>query len=462
MITLNKNIEGLFLYKDLEDFNFVEIVYETYDILIITDSRGRFVFCSKSMLNELVLNEDELKNKTVYDLTEKGYYTYSTVVEAMETKKVVTRLIKVYDNGIDRYYLSTSKPIFDDDGNLKYVVTNTRNEGILDSYKKELDDKRNEKSSNNYDEPIANSKDMKRLLHYCKNLAKSDSIVLITGESGVGKEVVSKYIHKNSNRANGPFVPINCAAIPSELVESELFGYKRGAFTGADPSGSVGLFEIANGGTLFLDEVGELPLSTQTKLLRVLDTNEVKKVGDTEYKKVNVRIIAATNRNLKQMVKEKKFREDLYYRLNVIPIEIPPLRNRKDDIIPLAEMYIEKFNKKYGTNKYLSDLTKESFYNYSWPGNIRELQNVVERFVITCQENEINESLEGVKPLNPIIDEFKPDNQKVIYNSANLKEAVTEYELNYIKSALEYCNGNVTQAADMLGIHRTHLYKKLK
>jgi len=229
---------------------------------------------------------------------------------------------------------------------------------------------------------IANSQAIKDVLDMSLRVAKTDASVLLLGESGVGKEEFAKFIHDNSNRKNAPFVAINMSAIPENLIESELFGYEKGAFTDAS-SQKIGLFEAANRGTLFLDEIAEMPYHLQAKLLRVLQEKEMYRLGSTKPIKLDIRIVSATNKNLKNFINEGKFREDLFYRLNTIPIYIPPLRERKDDIIPISEMVLKKVIKEYNLEeKTLSNETKEELLNYEWPGNVRELISVIERAAI--------------------------------------------------------------------------------
>lgn len=213
-------------------------------------------------------------------------------------------------------------------------------------------------------------------------VALVDSTVLITGETGVGKEEVAKYIHKHSARSKKPFIAVNCGAIPENLVESELFGYEKGSFTGARQEGKMGLLEVADQGTVFLDEVGELPLEIQVKLLRALETRTVTRIGGSQPIPIDIRVISATNRNLLEMVKEHQFREDLYYRLRVVPIHVPALRDRTDDIIPLAKLFLAQYNKKYGLNKDLSHMAYRVLLQYEWPENVRELKNVIERVIV--------------------------------------------------------------------------------
>ena len=295
---------------------------------------------------------------------------------------------------------------------------------------------------------IAESPQMKRIVRHIESIAPSDVTVLITGESGVGKEVVAKLIHKKSKRKNKPFVAINCGAIPKELLESELFGYVKGAFTGAS-SNKKGLIEEANGGTLFLDEIGELPIDLQVKLLRVLQENEIRPIGSNKSKEINVRFIAATNKNLEEMVKKGLFRKDLFYRLNVIPIHIPPLRERKEDIVPLAKYFIKKFCLKYNVPE--KELTKnaiQQLLNYNWDGNVRELEHMIERAVIITNGNKIDNVL--IKDVS---------NSYTIRPYNDMKE---EFEKNYLTDLLEYTNFNISKASKISGKTRAEIYRLMK
>ncbi len=297
---------------------------------------------------------------------------------------------------------------------------------------------------------IAESPQMKQILETAKKVAYFDSTVLITGESGTGKEILANFIHKNSRRRNKPFVPINCGAIPSELLEAELFGYKKGAFTGATYD-KKGLIEEANGGTVFLDEIGELSLDLQVKLLRVLQENEIKPIGSNKAKKIDVRFIAATNRNLEEMMREGKFREDLYYRLNVIPIHIPPLRERKADIIPLATYFIERLCKKYNLPlKKLSKKAIETLLSHDWKGNIRELENTIERAVLTSDSITIENIPVSVSKLytQSPINTFHKEKEK--------------FERLYFEKLLEISKGNISLASKISGLTRAQIYRKIK
>jgi transcriptional regulator with PAS, ATPase and Fis domain len=298
---------------------------------------------------------------------------------------------------------------------------------------------------------------MLEILHLARKVSKIDSTILLLGESGVGKEEIAKFIHKNSLRHDKPFIKINCSAIPDNLIESELFGYEKGAFTGANNNGKKGLFEVANTGTIFLDEIGELSLDIQVKLLRVLQEQEITKVGGLTPIKIDVRVISATNKDLKTMVTEKRFREDLFYRLNVVPISIPPLRERKEDIFPLVSHFINRINKKYTWNKSFSRDALDAFYAYSWPGNVRELSNIVERAavmssdpLITCDNlPSIIASLNTIMPIR-FDSEIMP-----------LDSAIGIVEKDLIDKAYDKF-GNVRDAAKALKIAPSTFVRKRK
>lgn len=302
---------------------------------------------------------------------------------------------------------------------------------------------------------IGESPKMKRVLEMVEKVANSNATVLITGESGTGKELIANAIHYNSNRKDKPYVKVNCGAIPESLIESELFGHEKGAFTGAI-SRKLGRFERANGGTIFLDEVGELSPATQVKLLRVLQERQIERVGGTEVIDVDIRVIAATNRDLKKMVEEGAFREDLYYRLNVMPIELPPLRERKEDIPKLIRYFLKKYCDEMGKpDMDVSDNAMEALVSYSWKGNIRELENVMERLVILSQGNVINK---GDLPKELIYD----NKQAAEFQLPEQGIKLDEVEKSLIRQALEKCNNNQTKAAELLGITRHTLIYRME
>lgn len=317
---------------------------------------------------------------------------------------------------------------------------------------------------------IGSSPEMQKVFDLIKKIADTDSTVLIYGESGTGKELVAKVIHYNSQRAQKPFIPLNCAAIPKDLLESELFGHEKGAFTGAI-STRIGRFELANGGTIFLDEIGELHPSLQVKLLRVLQEREFERVGSTKTLKVDVRILAATNRDLEKAIEEGHFREDLYYRLNVIPLRLPPLRERKEDIPFLVEHFIQKFSKKKKKEEIvISPEAMNCLINYQWPGNVRELENMIERLVILCDKvvtvEDLPERLRG-----DVTTTGKTENVSIKRDLNNfilpdegidLNSLIDKIERDLIIQAIQKTKGVKSKAASLLGLNRTTLIEKMK
>jgi transcriptional regulator with PAS, ATPase and Fis domain len=324
----------------------------------------------------------------------------------------------------------------------------------------QLETQLDSKDEDKIDKPlIYRSKSMEDIVEQAKRIAEVDSTVLLYGESGVGKEVFAQTIHAHSPRHNKPFVRVNCGAIPETLMESEFFGYESGAFTGADRKGKPGLFEMAHTGTIFLDEVGELPANLQVKLLRVLQEREIRRIGGTHTIPIDVRIVAATNKDLRHMVHQKTFREDLYYRLNVIPITIPALRQRQVDIVPLSLHFLEVYNKRYSKDKQLSREAVEVLENYDWPGNIRELQNVIERLVVITRDNFI----EGQDTLSALYGDVseKSSGRVAVRELMPLKDALEQVETNLLSLALQKYR-TAAEAAQVLGISESTISRKIK
>ncbi len=304
---------------------------------------------------------------------------------------------------------------------------------------------------------IGNSLTMQKIKAQIEMVAKGDSRVLILGESGTGKELVARMIHSLSLRANAHFIEVNCAAIPQELIESELFGHEKGAFTGAIDK-KIGKFELANEGTLFLDEIGDMSLLTQAKLLRVIETQKFQRVGGTRDITVNVRIISATNKDLTEEIKKGNFREDLYYRLNVVPIYIPPLRERKDDIPELVNYFIDEFSRGKGwRRKKINDDAMKVLQSYTWPGNVRELRNAVERLMIMTDSEIIGVS--DIKNMGIIRESAK---EETYFSFSSLRDARDAFERDFIIKKLKENNWNMTKTAEIIGIERSNLYKKIK
>lgn len=369
-----------------------EIIDNSYDGIYITDASGKTILVNKAYERIFGVPRSQLIGEYMKDLVAKGVLSTSITQDVVEKKEVITR---TQTNANNKEVFITGNPIFDEEGNVHHVITNVRDITELISLNKKLQAEMDraelyrsqlmEKSSDK--NIICNSQEFSSVLSIAQKIAPMDSTVLILGETGVGKEVVAQYIHKHSTRDNKPYIKINCGAIPQNLLESELFGYVPGAFTGASAKGKPGMFELADTGTLFLDEIGELPINLQSALLRVLQDREVTRVGGQKSKKVDVRIVTATNRDLEEMIEEGTFRSDLYYRLNVVSINIPPLRERKDDIPQLAEKTLEDLNQKYGINKVMSPNFIDHLLHCEWLGNIRELKNFIEKQFVLSDEN---------------------------------------------------------------------------
>ncbi len=440
------------------------VIESSYDGIYITDGKANTLKVNKSYERISGLKREELLGRNMADLEKEGHISESATLMVLKNKKVTT-IQQQFSTG--KKVLVTSTPIFDDNDEIVMVVTNVRDMTELWSLKEQLE-KNKELAEKYYSEIeemrlqildttdlVMNDKKMLELMQMAKRVAKVETTVLLLGETGVGKEEVAKFIHKNSSRKNKQFIKINCGAIPENLIESELFGYEEGAFTGASKKGKIGLFELADEGTLFLDEVGELSLDMQVKLLRALQDQEIKRIGGVAPIKVDVRILAATNRNLEEMVKKNLFREDLYYRLNVIPLKIPPLRERRQDIIPLIQCFLQQINKKYGWNKYFSSKAMHCLYEYDWPGNVRELKNIVERMAIMSNRDCIDYT-----DLPEKIISNKKDNQLTIeIENLSLKEAVSRLEMQLLEKAYAK-HGNVRAAAKALGIDASTFVRK--
>lgn len=331
-----------------------------------------------------------------------------------------------------------------------------RKEGVADYLQEELNQR--DALPLSFQEYIGQNNRLRETLLLAAKVARTDSTVLIRGESGVGKEVLARAIHNSSRRCSKPMIKVNCAAIPEQLLESELFGYEEGAFTGAKKGGKMGKFELSHGGTLFLDEVGDMSLNMQAKLLRVLQEREIERVGGTKTIKLNLRLIAATNRDLDRMMEEGTFRRDLYYRLNIIPLYLPPLRERRDDIPALAVYYLNKYSQQIDNPMFsLSPMTLSLLQTYDWPGNVRELQNVLEHASIISGGSTI-------EPQHLPAHFFKDEKhlRAAQINQSDMKVAVSKIERELIATALRNSKGNRTQAMQALGISRRAFYDKLK
>ncbi|MDN5345520.1 MAG: hypothetical protein PWQ18_1634 [Clostridia bacterium] len=433
------------------------ILEHSHDGIWIMDGGGITLRVSKSWQDFSGIKREEVIGRTVYEIVAEGYYTDSAAIHVIEQRKPVTI---IYRTRTGKKALVTATPVFGADGGIWRIISNVRDITELDQYRKELE--KSQENNLRFQEElkllrqqqlessgiIARSQAMKDVLETAAQTAGSNATILVLGESGVGKDIVARFIHSISARKKGPFIRVNCGAIPETLMESELFGYEEGSFTGARKKGKPGMFELAQGGTLFLDEIGELPLQMQAKLLHVLQDRTIMRVGGVQPLNVDVRIIAATNQDLKTMVEEGKFRQDLYYRLNVIPLYIPPLRQRPDDTFPLLMHFLDKYNKRYNLNKSISSRALELLVKYEWPGNVRELENITERLVLTSPEDMID-----IKDLPAFIKEKHMTPLKDFYLSpvGSLKEAREKVEKSMLAWALKRY-GSTRKAAAALGV----------
>lgn len=466
--TLEEFAQELETTKNLQQ-TLQQAIALSYDAILITSKEGKITLTNQAFLDFFEKEEINIINQPIYvaipllakfsidpDLKKEiitinnktGILTKEYIVHA---GKEVGMIIKIISNQLDQW-----KEMF-------YRMDKLESE--LNFYRSEYQ-KLTKNSS--FDTIKSNDKMMATIKHQALLSAKNKSTVLITGESGTGKELFAEAIHKESGR-KGNFVKVNCAAIPSELLESEFFGYADGAFTGARRGGKIGKFELADNGTLFLDEIGDMPLQLQSKLLRVLQERNFERIGDNRTRTVDVRIIAATNKDLYQLVQEGEFREDFYYRINVVTIPIPPLRKRKDDIPLLCNHLINKLNNKL--NKQIIGISPEAFTilkQYSWPGNIRQLENILERamnFDVKSWIDTIHLPLELTENNIPIKSEESETTTNLSENphvNTNEKGALKESEKSIIMETLESVQGNRSKAAELLGISRTTLYNKLK
>ncbi|MCD8021362.1 MAG: sigma 54-interacting transcriptional regulator, partial [Clostridiales bacterium] len=376
--------------EEYEEYNeeMSSFVESSPDGFMVTDKHGIIIKVNASFEKELSVRREDVIGRNVEELVIEDTFPASAALEVIRTRKSSTVII----NRSGRKLISTATPVYNKSGEWVSVVANVRDitelnilqnkleyqQMVAAGYIRELSYFNNQREGS----MVAQSKAMQKIMDMIRALSQVDSTILITGESGTGKEVIVNQIYKTSYRYNKPFMKINCGAIPVTLFETELFGYEDGAFTGARKKGRAGYFEMTNGGTLFLDEISELDINMQVKLLRVLQEGEITRIGGTNTIHVDVRLIAATNKDLEHMVRNGQFRQDLYYRLNVVNIEVPPLRERKDDIIPLTQFFLEKYNKKYKKDKMMSMELGKQLLELDWPGNIRELENLIENMVV--------------------------------------------------------------------------------
>ena len=429
--------------------------------IFITDGSGETIFVNDVCCSSGGLTREDMIGKTVYELVAAGHIKSSSTIRVLNSGKQ-EEMIQDLGNGEQIYV--TGAPIKSEDENIGLVITTERDitevielEKLLgqqeNKYKTELEYLKRQNIVM-WGNLIAEDDISKQLVDYALRIAKLDSTVLITGESGTGKEVYANFLYENGSRVGKPFIKINCSTIPENLLESEMFGYEEGAFTGANKGGKAGIFEMANHGTLFLDEIGDLPIHLQPKLLRVLQEKEILRLGGTKTIPLDIRVIAATNRDLKKQIEKGEFREDLYYRLNVMPIKIPPLAGRKKDIKKLAEYFLDVFNTTYNQHKTISDEAMEVLQNAAWRGNVRELENLLERLVITMEEDEITER--DLRVLDVDYNEMLPSIEGGTY-----KEIMERYEKSLLKKMLKKY-GKASAISREYKIDKSTLHRRLK
>jgi PAS domain S-box-containing protein len=441
---------------------FTSIFQSSYDGIYVADAHGNGVMVNEAYTRITGVQKEELIGRNLQELEREGIISESVSLKVLKSRKPMTIIQTVRGKEV----LATGNPIYSEQGEIEYIVTNVRDISELNRLKLDLQQskaltqkyineikefKMKEKMQLLLDGIIAQSKEMIQVLHLVQKVGRVDSTVLLLGESGVGKEVIAKLIHRASDRAQEPLIKVNCAAIPQHLLESELFGYEKGAFTGADSRGKPGLFEQADGGTIFLDEIGDMPLDLQVKLLRVLQELEITRVGGRKSVKVNVRVLSATHQLLEKMVEKGTFRQDLYYRLNIVPIKIPSLRERKDDIIPLACFFLNKMNEKYGLDKTFHPDVLTIMEQYAWPGNIREMENLIERLSVTVDQREIK-----VTDFPFTLPEAAND-----MNKTTLRELLEGVERDMIEQNLAE-HKTTRKTAKVLGISQSALVKKIQ
>lgn len=498
--------------------DFKRVVDGLDDSLLITDNTGKCIYVNPAYSKNTSIQPKEILGKVVMDEYGPGkLFSHGAVGDVIKTGKVTFCLCKTSKNDIPLTGYIIGTPLFDNQGNLQQVIALSRPivqlKGLrndfaafvseLNQIQKQLSPTTTDAKEQLSPPLIGKETTMAPIWSLIHHIAPTDATVLITGESGTGKEVLADEIFRNSNRKNERFVKLNCASIPAQLFESELFGYEKGAFSGANAKGKPGLFELANHGTLLLDEIGDMPLDLQVKLLRAIQTKEITRIGGIKPIHLDVRIIAATNCNLKAKVADGTFRQDLFYRLNVVPIKIPPLRERKDDIEALCDFFIRKFSEKYHSSFSLTELQLDYLRSYNWPGNIRELENIMEYLVICSSgvgavNNEMITNLLGISneivenPMSASATETAASLAEISSPSANLSvaepqppvaelqtsgnsdtaqntptanidfaTAVEQYEKKLIEEALQHSK-NLREAGKLLNVNASTVSRKIK
>jgi len=467
---LANNIEPFESYGDLKVKFETVLNFTSYGIWIL-DGIGK-VLNVNPVAEELVgVKKKDVVGKNIISLVEKGVINEALTPYVLAAKRPVSRVLHVLKT--NKHIFSTGTPVLDEAGNVKLVVVNEYDMTTLNNLQTQLEQMRNvaqkyrdvitdlglhELKDQNI---IAKSRKMRHVLMVSRKLARFGlSNILILGESGTGKGLIAKFIHENSKRKKRPFVQINCAALPEGLLEAELFGFEKGAFTGAADKGKIGLFELAQGGTLLLDEIGDLPLQLQAKLLKCLDDKEIMHLGGLKTIKIDCTIIAATNQDLEALVKEKKFRGDLYHRLNVFKIEIPPLRDRQEDILELAQHFLGKYNKEFKTKKRLSPFMMQRLHRHAFPGNVRELKNILKSAVVMSESDLLQWSALGDAGPNRDRPESSVPRSSTSHKRS-LTEQLDEIEKQILENAMNYCT-STRELAKFLETSQSTIVRKIQ
>ena len=462
MLNRRPGIESTLEPQDFE-FIFDALLTHSKDGLFVVDHGGKVVMVNRATEKMFDFKIRDVLGRNVRDLVKEGFYEPSVSLRVLRQKKVVS-LIQTTRQG--KKILSTGVPIFDERNAVRFVLVNDRdishiNRLAYSLYPEELPEETLrmdfsdvDLASTELEKMVVKSPAMIRVIQTVIQAAKFDVPMILTGDSGVGKSMMARLIHQLSRRRDYPFIDLNCAAITPSLIESELFGHESGAFTGASSSGKPGLFETADNGTLFLDEIGEIPLTIQVKLLKFLETMEMIRVGGTRPVKINTRVIVATNQDLEKMVKEGTFRQDLYFRLNVVPITIPALADRPEDIVPLALSFLDRFNRESGTRKRLSPAVCQVLSQHPFPGNVRELENLVRRLVTMTAGDVIDL---GDLPVMP----HAAGGAAVLHQAPAYLDEVAAFEYDRLTRAVRQY-GSQRKAAKALGISQSTLSRKLK
>ncbi|MFZ3578691.1 sigma-54 interaction domain-containing protein [Virgibacillus sp. DJP39] len=460
-----------------DEYNFLQMELEgvlnaSNDNIVITDGTGRVLKVSANCASIYGKDKSYLVGKTVYRLEEEEIFSPSVTGIVIKEKKEIQVMQKT-TNG--KVVMATGIPLLDQENRIQRVISFSHDLTEIQNLKEDYNEL--QKKMSQYKSEIEELKEkdtgigtivikdekMRKISETVQRVAASDATVVLLGESGVGKTLFARMLHNNSDRKEGAFREINCSAIPSSLFESEMFGYEAGSFTGANNKGKKGIIELAHKGTLFLDEIAELPIDIQVKLLKVLQDKTLTRVGGTEQIEVDFRLVVATNKDLKEMMIKGKFREDLFYRLSVIPVTIPPLRERIDDIYMFIHHYSMKFNKKYKTEKTFHTSTIDSLLQYEWPGNVRELENLIERLILTSDTNVIH----------PEILPFINNDEKLIYDQINwsmetfenqgqtLQDALHDVEKRWLKRAYRQFK-TTYEMGKYLGLSQATVVRRLK